>query len=208
MKKVLLILSLFFLVINCNGQTNKKNNNKMEQTDIKTKRLPKTITIESPISAELKVYVEGTDLIGEVKLINTTDKPVILPNNRIGGRSIHPLKGRKDLADVFYAIPIPYKKNLTFIPIMSLSDTIFGNGYTVLKPQETKVTYTKLNKIFDLYEQKYEKVRFLFSPCIPLLNEKHEQIVDKKDSMKRPIDFYIHCNKVEISYDEIKDKIK
>ena len=64
----------------------------MEEKNRQEKRLPNEITIESPIKAELEVYVEETDLIAKVKLINTTDKSVILPNNRIGGRCVQSLE--------------------------------------------------------------------------------------------------------------------
>ena len=206
MNKITLIL-LLISISDCGGQIN-KNQQIMEEKNRQEKRRPDEVTIESPIKAELQVYVEGTDLIGEVKLINTTEKSVILPNNRIGGRCVQSLERKKSLADVFYAIPIPYKKNLTFRPTTSLNDSVFGSGYTILQPNGIKVTYTKLNHTFDLKEQKYEKIRFLFSPCIPLLSEKHEQIREENDPQKRPIIFYIHSNEVEISYDEIKDKVK
>ena len=206
MKKIKLIL-LLIKIKNCSGQIN-KNQHIMEEKNRQEKRLPNEITIESPIKAELEVYVEETDLIAKVKLINTTDKSVILPNNRIGGRCVQSLERKESLADVFYAIPIPYKKNLTFRPTTSLNDSVSGSGYTILQPNEIKVTYTKLNKIFDLNEQKYEKIRFIFSPCIPLLSEKHKQIREENDPQKRRIIFYIHSNKAEIAYDEIKDRVK
>ena len=40
-------------------------------------------------------------------------------------------------------------------------------------------------------KNKNQKIRFLFSPCIPLLSEKHEQIREEKDPQKRPI-FFIY----------------
>ena len=38
---------------------------------------------------------------------------------------------------------------------------------------------------------KIKKSVFLFSPCIPLLSEKHEQIREENDPQKRPI-FFIY----------------
>ncbi|EFM01034.1 hypothetical protein HMPREF0658_2041 [Hoylesella marshii DSM 16973 = JCM 13450] len=64
-----------------------------------------------------------------------------------------------------------------------------------------------LAELPQMKKNKNQKIRFLFSPCIPLLSEKHEQIREENDPQKRPI-FYIHSNKAEISYDEIKDKVK
>ena len=54
---------------------------------------------------------------------------------------------------------------------------------------------------------KIKKSVFYFLLVSPLLSEKHEQIREENDPQKRPI-FYIHSNKAEISYDEIKDKVK
>ena len=210
MKKVWLILSSFFLVISCNGQTN-KDYNKMGQTDIKIKRPPKTITIESPVKADLKVYVDGSNLIGEVTLTNISDKDVILPEDRIGGRTIKKLKEENSLTDVFYAITYTdkhYSGNLTAKEIRSWKNTILSNGYIVLQPKQIKTTCTKLNKIFDLNEKKYDEIAFIFGPQIPLLDNEYKPIYDYKDSMHRPIDFSIQSEEVKISYNEIKDKVK
>ena len=40
-------------------------------------------------------------------------------------------------------------------------------------------------------KNKNQKIRFLFSPCIPLFSEKHEQIREENDPQKRPI-FFIY----------------
>ena len=192
--RCLVFLITLTLSLNCQGQ--KINSDTM---NTKSKRLPSTVNMESPILVKLEIEMDNHKIYAITTFMNVSNEDVLYDKKKMGGKKLS--------EEVFFAKPIPYESNLSFSPYESYTENDKPN-YIIIKPKEKIQVTTDLTEHFDFKEKSCEKIGIIYSAEIFYVNENEEQIYDddKELGLNRPIKFFCTSNEVSISYMEIRSR--
>lgn len=159
--------------------------------------MPETITVESPFRADLEIIRDGEKVFANLSLQNVSDCDAYIDTNKIGGECFG--------EEVFFLTPYYCEGgNLTFTPCMS-SPQPETPEHSLIKPGEIINTTTELTKYYDFCEREYDRISFIYSCRMGLLDSDMKQVMQMNNYGKmQPVEFYVASNRVVLMGDAVK----